>query len=442
MAEQIEMRRSSARRVHIFRLLTVIASIAVACLLSEAVLRVGGYGSSYFNPFRAFHESDDLIGIRGRRNFIGHLKNREIDVVIENDELGFRKAAHPVAASPARTNVFVLGDSFVWGWGVGQGRVVTDRLQGRLPDCRIKNYGVSATGTVQQFAIFQKFVLPELRRGDAVVLAFYANDFGDNLGVDHPGRLYAKVEHSQIRLVPPDGSACPHGLMSRLSDASYLLNLVRYCSDRLLDSWQRRRDIAQTPSARQLESQPANQTANQPATKIPAGPAPDQQPVPRNLPASSPVPKLADQSVPYLADQSAEVQVAKHYLQAFARECRHRGAELLVVYVPYQAEIGEPPNRALATAPGPLLQALERRALLRCTKALAIPTLDLVPVFLAAKADGKTGRMTIGKDFHWTETGHLVAARAIGDYLATRATSEHRARIALAPSRPTRTSAD
>jgi len=344
--------------------------------------------------------------------------------------------------------VFVLGDSFVWGWGVGQGRVVTDRLQGRLPDCRIKNYGVSATGTVQQFAIFQKFVLPELRRGDAVVLAFYANDFGDNLGVDHAGRLYAKVEHGQIRLVPPDGSACPHGLMSRLSDASYLLNLVRYCSDRLLDSWQRRRDIAQTLSARQ----PEKQTANQPATAIPPGPARDQQAVrldspassavPRDLPASSPVPNLADQSVPYLADQSAEVQVAKHYLQAFALECRRRGAELLVVYVPYQGEIGEPPNRAVATAPGPLHQTLERRALLRCTKALAIPTLDLVPVFLAAKADGTTGRLTIGKDFHWTETGHLVAAQAIGDYLATRATSERRARIALAPSRPTGTSAD
>jgi len=42
MAEQIEMRRGSARRVHIFRLLTVVASFAVACLLSEAVLRVGG----------------------------------------------------------------------------------------------------------------------------------------------------------------------------------------------------------------------------------------------------------------------------------------------------------------------------------------------------------------------------------------------------------------
>jgi hypothetical protein len=440
MVEQIKMRRGSARRVHIFRLLTVVASLAVACLLSEAVLRVGGYGGSYFNPFRAFHESDDLIGIRGRPNFIGHLKNREIDVVIENDELGFRKAAHPVAASPARTNVIVLGDSFVWGWGVGQGSVVTDRLQGRLPDCRIKNYGVSATGTVQQFAIFQKFVLPELRRGDAVVLAFYANDFGDNLGVDHPGRLYAKVEHGQIRLVPPDGSACPHNLMSRLSDASYLLNLVRYCSDRLLDSWQRRRGSSQTLSARQ----PENKAGDQPAKDLPPGPARDQQAARLDLPASSAV-RLdlpASSAIPYLADESAEVIVAKHYLQAFALECRRRGAELLVVYIPYQAEIREPPNRALAAAPGPPVRTLERRALLRCTKALAIPTLDLVPVFLAAKADGKTGRLTIGKDFHWTETGHLVAAQAIGDYLATRATSERRARIALAPSRPTGTSAD
>jgi len=425
MAKTIEIRRGGAQRPRIFRLLTLVVSVAVACLLSEAALRVGGYGRSYFNPFRAFHESDDLIGIRGRPNFTGHLKNAEIDVVIENDEFGFRKAARPVAASPKRKNVFILGDSFVWGWGVGQGRVVTDQLQERLPECRIKNLGVSATGTVQQFAIFQKFVVPELRCRDAVVLVFFGNDFGDNLGADHAGRLYARVKNGQIQLVPPDGSACPHGLISRLSDVSYLVNLVTYCSNRLIHSWQRRVDIRQTRSDGNF--------ANQPGTDIPPGPGRDQNDALSDSPASF--------GVPYLADQSAEVQVARHYLQSFAVECRRRGVEILVVYVPFQAEIGELPNAGPAL-PGPLLEAAERRALLRCTKALAIPTIDLVPIFHSAKADGKTGRMTIGKDFHWTETGHLVAARAIANYLAARATSERRGGFAPGPGRPAVTSAD
>ena len=73
---------------------------------------------------------------------------------------------------------------------------------------------------------------------------------------------------------------------------------------------------------------------------------------------------------------------------------------------------------------------------------VAIPTIDLVPIFHSAKADGKTGRMTIGKDFHWTETGHLVAARAIANYLAARATSERRGGFAPGPGRPAVTSAD
>lgn len=425
MAKTDQIRRGGGRRSWLLRLLTLVVSFAFACVLSEAMLRVAGCGRSYFNPFRAFHESDDLIGIRGRPNFVGHLKNSEIDVVIENDEIGFRKAARPVAAAPERKNVFILGDSFVWGWGVGQGRVVSDRLQERLPDCRVKNFGVSATGTVQQFAIFQKFVLPELRRGDAVVIAFFANDFGDNLGVDHAGRLYARVEKGQIRLVRPDGSACPHGLLSRLSDASYLVNLVTYCSNRLIHSWQRESEMSPSPAV--------GMSDHGPATDNPPGPSRDRNVVLCNSPARL--------SVPYLADDSAEVQVARHYLEAFAAECRRRGAEMLVVYVPWQTEIGERPKESRAV-PARFLEGSERRALLRCTRALAIPTIDLVPVFLSAKTDGKTGPMTIGKDFHWSETGHFVAARAIANFLATRETSERRRGFALAPGRPAGMAAD
>jgi lysophospholipase L1-like esterase len=404
MSETITPSSALAGRPAVLRLLTLVVSVGVACLIGEVALRMGGYGRSYLNPFHAFHESDDLIGIRGRDNFTGRLKNAEMNALIVNDDFGFRKPALEVPASPARRNIFVLGDSFIWGWGVGQGRVVTDRLQELLPDCRVKNLGVSATGTVQQFAIFEKFVLPVLRRGDTVVLAFFANDFGDNVGANHEGCLYAKVENGNIRLIPPDGTACPHGFVSRVTDASYLANLVAYAANRMLYSWRNSGRVVPPESQAVADAQrPPNRSPN----------AGRDQAASRN----DALPGLA---AGLLSDETPEVQVAKQYLHGFDVECRKRAAELVVVYVPYRPEFGDTDDC------GPVIissavQTAERRALLRCTKALAIPMIDLVPIFVSAKVTEHAGRLSFVNDFHWNETGHRVAARAICDYLTTRA---------------------
>jgi hypothetical protein len=407
------------RREPIFaRLILLSLSLTVACLAGEAGLRVSGYGRSYLNPFHAFHESDDLIGIRGRANFTGRLKNAEMDAVITNDEFGFRKPAREVTPSTARRTVFVLGDSFVWGWGVGQGQVVTDVMQKRLPDWRIRNFGVSGTGTVQQHAILEKFVLPELHSGDAVVLAFFGNDFGDNLGENHQGCLYAKLENGKIRLVPPDGSACPHGLLSRLSDASYLVNLVTYTTNRLIHSWRNGEVAAQLPTVAVAE--PAANAANSPAVASAAAQAVATSPGARSE-----------------ADDSPAAHVARFYLRAINAACRERGADFFVVYVPFRPEVGDIENGVSVIPPAPPPCA-EREALFRCTADLGIPTLDLVAQFLSAKTKDHVGRLSFVNDFHWNATGHRVAADAICEFLTRQAKNEGRARLAAADSATTR----
>jgi hypothetical protein len=171
----------------------------MACAFAEAALRISGYWRHYANPFRSFHEFDPELGVRGRPNLRGQLINHEVDVLIEHDAHGFRQSIHPHEPSADRGHVFMLGDSFVWGYAVGQGKVVTDRME------------------------------------DTVVLSFYGNDFNDHVGKDHCGRLHARIRNDEIEVVPPDGTAVPGKLALMLKDGCCLFNLLTYGIDRLKD---------------------------------------------------------------------------------------------------------------------------------------------------------------------------------------------------------------
>jgi lysophospholipase L1-like esterase len=368
-------RRPMARSI-VGRLMLLVGGFLFACLLAEAALRLGGYGRSYVNAFSMFFEVDGLVGVRGRPNFTGRLKNDEMDAVIRHDGRGFRKPAHEVAASSDRRNVHVLGDSFFWGWGVGQGQVITDLIQQRFSDRRVQNLAVASLGTVQEFVTFEKYALPQLRRGDAVVLGFCgANDFRDNLGENLCGRLYATIVDGEIR---PDGTACPSYLSQHLRDSSDLFNLLIY-------SWNRGRAAWLNGSLAPAAS-------------------------PENTDGQA-LPPIADQE-PY-ADNSPEVIVAAHYLRAFQSACAERGAEFVIVYIPRQEEFGE-----LVEYKGPAFSSRDRQTLLRLSRQLGIDVVDLLPRFRECKRRTPEQRLTYAEG-HWNATGHQVAAEAVCEYLAS-----------------------
>ena len=138
-------------------------------------------------------------------------------------------ARRPDAA--AQHDLYVLGDSFVWGYGVGQHDLLTNQAQRQLADWRVHNIGLIGAGTVQEYLLFEKYVAGRLRAGDAVVLAFFNNDFGDNIGLHSRGRLYATIDDGQVRIVPPQPDSTLRQWKNRMKDWSYLFNLVTYCVD-------------------------------------------------------------------------------------------------------------------------------------------------------------------------------------------------------------------
>jgi lysophospholipase L1-like esterase len=339
-------------RKYVFRSLAVMLSLTVAGGIAELSLRTIGYNRSYVSPFSSFHQPDPVLGWRGKPNFSGHWRQGDFDVFIAQTENGFRRLDHGKDPEDVQNTVYVLGDSFVWGYGTSQGENVADQLNFLLPTQQVENFGLAGAGTVQEHAVFEQHVRPSLRRGDTVLVFFYGNDFGDNMGRILEGSLHAEVRDGRVRPVPPDPSRAPSELMSKLKDWSYLFNLL-------------------------------------------ASPA-------------------------VISDASPEVQVTHCYLEKFKKACDEKHAQLLVAYIPGQAELEED-DCSFTEDLSPAQQIGYRKAFFRCVDQLGIETIDLLPRMLAAKKAHRFDRLTFQHDFHWNKNAHLLAAETVSSVLADKA---------------------
>ena len=76
------------------------------------------------------------------------------------------------------TRVAVVGDSYVWGFGVEQEEVLTSRMQTLCPHLEVINLGVSGYSTDQEFLLYKERGV--LFEPDVVVLVIAPNDFEGN----------------------------------------------------------------------------------------------------------------------------------------------------------------------------------------------------------------------------------------------------------------------
>jgi hypothetical protein len=355
-------------RKAVYRLGAALLGLLIACAIAELGLRLAGYSRCSVNPIAGFHECDLLVGWKGRPNVTGRFCRPEFDVMVAHNELGFRRHEHVNPPENCRHKVFVLGDSFAWGWGVGQGKPFSDQMNCLLPECDVQNFALDGTGTVQQFAIFGAYVRDRLSPGDTVVLAFYNNDFTDNITDDGGTNLFAKLEDGRVVVVPPDHMACSP-MKALLKEHSCLINLVAYSCDLAIAMRQAKKNSAV-------------------------------------LGGGTPLP-----------DDSPAVVITKDFLGRFQTACAEKGARFVLVYVPGQAEIGEAVH---PTTEWLRREETARRLLTDCTKSLNIETIDLLPDFVAARTSGRFERLTFAQDQHWNENGHTVAAEVISRHLSDR----------------------
>jgi lysophospholipase L1-like esterase len=177
---------------------TLLALFAVLVALGglEVVLRVAGGPTGATHGLHAFHQSHPVFGWIGRPNLEQRFASRDFDVLVEHGPDGFRRPEPPAPAGATR-HVLVLGDSFVWGWGVGQGELFTDHLQRALaPDVAITNRGLNAIGTGQQYLILREEL--EAQGYDRVLVVFTPNDVEDNADPKEGRRPWFEVEGDRL----------------------------------------------------------------------------------------------------------------------------------------------------------------------------------------------------------------------------------------------------
>jgi len=164
---------------------------------------------------RQVYEYHPVVGYR----FIPHLKARIPHegggYLLQANEAGFRSNRPFLkSASAGVRRVLVFGDSFTAGDAVANQQRYSDLLEAMLPHLEVYNFGLSSTGTDQQYLAWREFARDI--EHDAVVIAVFVENVRRVVAHYRPHRdaagrerLYAKpyftLEGSELRLhqVPP-----------------------------------------------------------------------------------------------------------------------------------------------------------------------------------------------------------------------------------------------
>jgi carbamoyltransferase len=119
---------------------------------------------------RQLFEYHPVVGYRFVPNLKARVPHESGGYLVQANEQGFRsnRAFAAERAAGAR-RALVFGDSFTAGDGVSNGKRYTERLEEKLPGVEVYNYGLSGTGTDQQYLVWREFAQDVAH--DAVVIA-------------------------------------------------------------------------------------------------------------------------------------------------------------------------------------------------------------------------------------------------------------------------------
>lgn len=164
---------------------------------------------------RQVYEYHPVIGYR----FIPHLKARIAHegggYLLKTNEAGFRSERQfPKARTAGVRRVLIFGDSFTAGDAVSNQERYSDLLEHRVADLETYNFGVSSTGTDQQYLVWREFA--QGIEHDAVIIAVFVENVRRIVARYRPHkdasgreRLYAKPYFTlsgtrlQLHQVPP-----------------------------------------------------------------------------------------------------------------------------------------------------------------------------------------------------------------------------------------------
>lgn len=223
----------SRLNVIVARLAVLLVALGVAFVAVEILLRVFGFAPSFASPLNGFHRADPEVGWVGVPDLDARFRNERFDTRVRTNAEGFRGVESEVEVRADAPEIWLLGDSTGWGYGVSNGELFADRLQGLIgADWRVVNLAMNAYGTLQERLLLDR-LLAEREAPDHLLLLVCNNDFRDNLKGNENSRPFLERNGNafEVRNLPVENPIGGLGAelakrsraFSLLASASYLL---------------------------------------------------------------------------------------------------------------------------------------------------------------------------------------------------------------------------
>jgi lysophospholipase L1-like esterase len=211
----------------LLRLVLVASSLFVGGLLAEGLARLL---FPQLAPRTAritkFWQYDSRYGWSHNPGASGAFETFGIQTFVKINSKGFRGPAIDYTRAPNKRRVLVLGDSYVWGYGVNEDEVFTELLRKAMPEVEVVNMGVSGYSTDQELLLYRDEGYKY--KADLVTIVLTENDPLGNLLTQHYiiyGKPAFQVQDEGLALLnqPVAKTALWKRVASEFATRSYVL---------------------------------------------------------------------------------------------------------------------------------------------------------------------------------------------------------------------------
>lgn len=393
----VEKRKFSPKSIERLKQITLnlfllIISIALVFFSLEVFLRLAaeeaeqGYLKTQESLRResefVFYEFDPYLGWGNKPLAEGSFATPDSKTFVRINSKGLRDREYEYAKPAGVYRIIVLGDSFAWGYGVGQGKNFADLLEEQLgASVEVINAGVSGYGTDQELLFLEREGMKY--QPDLVIVAFATNDFTlDNKSGRHGyyQKPYFVIENEQLKV---ENYPVPE-----LKAGEW---------DELLKNW---RPEEKTAKRKGLKGFLKHQTKTYPF--LSQGFKNMRYSLLRNLSRNPTFGRFFNQIRLELSKEDADLEVTREILLRMKEVASSGRARLAVFSVPYKS--------ALEKLPNPYIQDF-----LDFFESKGIPSFYPYDIFYTKFRAGD--KLFLNHDDHWNEFGHALAAEALRDFL-------------------------
>jgi len=128
---------------------------------------------------RQLMQHDDILGYKFAPGLKVRIPHEGGGYLVKTNKEGFRCDNEVTVKTAKARRVMVFGDSYTAGDGVSNGKRYSDVIEQTLEDTEVLNFGLSGSGTDQQYLIFQKYA--EKIEYDAVIISVLVENIERNV---------------------------------------------------------------------------------------------------------------------------------------------------------------------------------------------------------------------------------------------------------------------